>query len=110
MPIKQPCLDCGVLTTATRCATCNEPRTLAKAARRAQRKRETGQYAGDYRARAKAVRDAAIACHLCGQPFKPGDRIHADHLEPGNPASPLAAAHASCNQRRGAKPISNPGR
>jgi hypothetical protein len=105
MPIQQPCLDCGKLTNATRCTICNQPRAAAKAARRAQRKKETGQYGGDYKARAKAVRDAAIACHLCSQPFKPGDRIHADHLEPGNPASPLAAAHATCNQRRGAKPL-----
>lgn len=107
MAIQQPCLDCGKLTTHTRCPGCAAPRLEAKAHRRAERKKQTGQYAGDYRQRAKAVRDAAIACHLCGQPFKPGDKIHADHLEPGNPDSPLAAAHASCNQRRGAKPISD---
>lgn len=107
MPIQQPCLDCGKLTTATRCPGCAAPRLEAKAQRRAERKKQSGQYAGDYRARAKAVRDAAIACHLCGQAFKPGDKIHADHLQPGNPESPLAAAHATCNQRRGAKPISD---
>lgn len=105
MAIMQPCLGCGTLTPNTRCDVCQKPLNNAHDRRRRQKKRETRQYAGNYRERARIVRANATHCHLCGKAFTPTDRINADHLEPGNPNSPLAAAHALCNQRRGNKPI-----
>jgi hypothetical protein len=53
----------------------------------------------------------ATRCHLCGQPFTdPTDPPVADHLIPrsrGGPDAPFnyAAAHRSCNAKRGDKPI-----
>ena len=104
MTIKQPCLGCGQLTIKTRCPECQAPRDQAKNERRAGRKRDTGQYSGDYRKRAALIRATATHCWLCHQAFKPGDRIEADHINPGDPQSPLAGAHRLCNQRRGNKP------
>ena len=72
---------------------------MAKAAR----KRVTGQYAGDYRKRAKAVRDSANVCWLCGGGVRPNDPWQADHVIPGDADSPLAPAHRSCNAARGNK-------
>ena len=50
----------------------------------------------------------ATHCHLCGQPARPGDPLVADHLIPralGGLDVPwnYAAAHRSCNGRRGAR-------
>lgn len=72
---------------------------MAKAAR----KKATGQYAGDYRRRAKAVRESATVCWLCGGGVRPNDPWQADHVVPGDPDSPLAPAHRSCNAARGNK-------
>ena len=62
------------------------------------------QYTGDYKQRAKAVRDNATICWLCGE----GDRgradpWQADHLMPAaehGGEGPLIAAHRSCNIAR----------
>lgn len=94
----RPCLDCGTLTPATtRCQQC-------------QRQRERGRvrphYTGNYRARAKQVREAPGPCWICHEEsLQPGDIWTADHLIPGEPTSPLAKAHRSCNSRRGATPL-----
>lgn len=74
-------------------------------AKRRARKEATGQYSGDYKKRAKMVRDTAVLCHICREGFRLGDPWQADHILPGNPLSPLAPAHASCNAKRGNKPI-----
>lgn len=65
------------------------------------RKETTGQYAGDYRRRAKAIRDHAEFCWLCGGGAREDDPWQADHVIPGDPNSPLAPAHRSCNASRG---------
>jgi len=96
MPLPRPCLDCGALSTKSRCETCNRELERRRSAARPPRK----HYAGDYRKRAKAVRESAGACWLCGDGPRPNDPWQADHVVPGDPASPLAAAHRSCNIRR----------
>jgi len=53
----------------------------------------------------------ATHCWICGQPPRPGDPLVADHLIPRAHGGPdtlanYAAAHASCNARRGARPMS----
>jgi len=68
-------------------------------------KRITGQYLGDYKRRAKAVREQAVNCHICGDPARLNDPWTADHIIAGDPNSPLAPAHRSCNERRGNKPL-----
>jgi hypothetical protein len=102
----KPCLDCGRLTKGgSRCETHQKMIEQRLEAKRAERKRETGQYAGDYRKRAKQVRDSALYCHLCNEGMRIDDPFQADHLIPGDPNSPLAPAHRSCNARRGNKPL-----
>ena len=102
----KPCLDCGALTDGgNRCAVHQKRIEDLAAVRRASVKKTLGTYSGDYRRRAKAVRDAAILCHLCGEAARLNDPWEADHLIPGDPNSPLLAAHRSCNQSRGNKPL-----
>lgn len=98
MNVHRPCLDCGQLTTnGTRCPTCATRTATQRAARRPPRT----HYTGDYRRRAKQVRDNATHCWICGNPARPGDPWQADHLHPGDPDSPLLPAHRSCNAARG---------
>ena len=102
MGFQRPCLNCGVLVAkGNRCAT-HQSQYIAKLDER--RKPNRTHYSGDYRKRAKAVRDTAVICWLCNQPFTPNDPPTADHYYPGTPDSPLIAAHRSCNSRRGNKP------
>ena len=98
MPIRRPCLGCRQLTpTGNRCPTCQ---TKHQALIDAHRAHKRNHYKGDYAARAKAVREAATHCWLCGQGPRPDDPWQADHIYPGQPDSPLAPAHRSCNIRR----------
>ena len=91
----RPCIVCGTLSVArTRCVECEQRHQRARNAQRAH-------YKGDYQRRARAVRESAVLCALCGQPARPGDPMTADHIEPGVATSPLRAAHRSCNSARG---------
>jgi hypothetical protein len=105
-PFMQPCLDCGKLSRlGNRCEEHKRSKNREHDLRRAERKRATGQYSGDYRKRAKLVRDSAIICHICREGYRPHDPWEADHLIPGERNSPLAPAHRSCNIERGNKPL-----
>ena len=69
-------------------------------------------YRNDYDRRAKTVRRYANAnpdarCWRCGQPARPGDPWQAGHLIDGDPASPLAPEHRSCNAGAGATLLDN---
>lgn len=98
----RPCLDCGKLSrNGSRCEVHAAVRAKKEDEVKAARKRLTGQYSGDYRRRAKAVRESAQYCWLCGGGPKDDDPFQADHVIPGNPDSPLAPAHRSCNAARG---------
>lgn len=95
--LPRPCLDCGTLAdNGSRCPACRAKYETQRAARRAPRP----HYGGDYARRAKAVRDTATACWICGEGARAGDPWQADHVVPRDPASPLAPAHRSCNIRR----------
>lgn len=101
----QPCLDCGKLTrNGSRCEAHQRRKEAEWDAVKADRKRSTGQYSGDYKKRAKFVRATAEYCWLCGGGPKADDPWQADHVIPGDPDSPLAPAHRSCNAARGNKP------
>lgn len=94
---------CGAFTTkGPRCSAC-------EARHQAERNASRPHYAGDYRARARALRAAANAdpsttCWLCGGTARPDDPWTADHVVAGDPASELRPAHKSCNSARGARP------
>jgi hypothetical protein len=101
-----PCLDCGELTQGgNRCVVHQRRVDELAEARRALIKKTLNTYGGDYKRRAKQVRDSAVVCHLCGEGARFGDPWEADHLIPGDSDSPLAAAHGSCNRRRGNKSL-----
>lgn len=98
MAIQRPCIVCGILTDQqSRC----EAHRLQQDNTRYRRRGTRPHYQGDYRKRAAQVRANATECWLCGD----GPRLHdpwtADHVIPGDPASPLLPAHRSCNSRRG---------
>jgi hypothetical protein len=98
--MKRPCLSCGVLITATasRC----EPCAAVEARRReANRRRVRAPHRrGDYDKRAAFVRANATMCWLCGGGAALYDPWSADHVRAGDPTSPLAPAHRSCNSSR----------
>lgn len=102
-----PCSDCGELTRneGARCDKHKQEYENQRELRRRLVKKATGQYSGDYKKRAKLVREYAVACHICGLGEIPGDAFQADHLIPGDPNSPLLPAHGSCNRKRGNKPL-----
>lgn len=96
-PFPIPCLDCGVLTTyANRCEKHHSEYIAIKEARK-----DRSHYSGDYRKRAKQVRDSAEICWICNEGYRPNDPWTADHYYAGDPNSPLLPAHRSCNSRRG---------
>ena len=103
----KPCLECGALTTGrSYCATHQAQKDQLNALRLQEYKKQRPTlYDSDYRRRAKVVRDTAIICHLCNEPAKYNDTFEADHLVAGDKTSELAAAHRSCNLRRGNKPL-----
>jgi hypothetical protein len=88
MPILRPCLNCRTLTAGkSRCETCQA--------------KHDELYDSDYRRLAKIVRDTATVCHICGEGPRPDDPFTADHIRPRDKTSPLAAAHRTCNSRKG---------
>lgn len=95
--VKRPCIGCGSLTGAgSYCEPCARERERQRSLTRGSR-----HYTGDYRRRAKEVRENATECWLCHDGPRPDDPWTADHVVPGDPASPLMPAHRSCNSRRG---------
>jgi hypothetical protein len=78
---------------ATRCPTCQAAYDQAQDQQRPPRP----HYAGDYRKRAKIVRDNAVACWICGGGYRDADPWQADHVEQGEVTSLLLPAHRSCN-------------
>jgi hypothetical protein len=103
----KPCLVCGALTQGlSYCTTHQEQKDNLNALRLQEyKKRKPNIYDYDYRKRAKVVRETAIICHLCSEPARFNDPFEADHLLAGDKSSPLAAAHRSCNQKRGNNPL-----
>ena len=103
MKFQKPCLDCGKLSYESRCEEHRKRVEQLRDVRRAEKKKTL--YNSDYRKRAAIVRATAIVCHICGDGARANDPWQADHLDAGNPDSPLAAAHRSCNAKRGDKPL-----
>ena len=94
--LPRPCLDCGRLAEHSRCPDCNRERERIASAQRPPRP----HYSGDYRKRAKQVREGALACHWCGGGFTVDNPVQADHVYQGDPASPLVPSCRRCNIAR----------
>lgn len=93
----RPCIVCGTLAIGkTRCIDCERKWQKNRNAKRLH-------YKGDYQRRAREVRQTAVLCALCGDGVRPDDPMTADHITPGDPLSPLRAAHRSCNSARGSR-------
>lgn len=105
--MKKPCLDCGRPSDGTRCerhtASHNRHKNRVQSARRSSGGGASRPYAGDYRKRAAQVRAETVRCWICGEGGRPDDPWQADHVVPGDPDSPLAGAHRSCNIARANK-------
>ena len=95
--VPRPCIDCNTLThTGSRCRNCQQQLLQRITINRPPRP----HYAGDYKRRAKHIRETATHCHICGDGPRPNDPWQADHIIEGDPESPLAPAHRSCNIRK----------
>jgi 5-methylcytosine-specific restriction endonuclease McrA len=99
----KPCADCGVLTSGGN--RCDYHENLVKKLhdiKRAEVKKNSGQYSGSYKARAAAVRANALVCWLCGEGARAQDPWEADHVIPAESGSTaeLRAAHRTCNRKR----------
>jgi hypothetical protein len=93
-------MDCGVrVRQGNRCQPCLTIFNRVREQSRPHRNRP--HYTGNYRGRAATIRAEAEVCWICGDTTRPDDPWTADHLIPGDPDSPLAPAHRSCNSRRG---------
>ena len=103
----KPCLTCGQLTKGeSYCETHLAPIKEREKQRQAIRKAGRTIYNdANYRRQRALLKATATHCHLCKLPFVDRSQITADHLVPGQVDSPLAAAHALCNSRRGNKPL-----
>ena len=104
LKFKKPCLECGALSYEHRCPT----HLAAYKARQAERynqfdrkEKKKKLYSTDYRKKAKALRDTASHCYLCGERFTDRTQIQIDHVLPSmNESSPLAPTHARCNSQK----------
>ena len=103
MAFRKPCLDCGALSYDTRCDVHKKRVEQLRDIKRASKKKAL--YNPEYRKQAAIVRATAISCHICNDGARLNDPWQADHLVAGDPNSPLAAAHRSCNAKRGDKPL-----
>jgi hypothetical protein len=103
----RPCLTCNQLhkDSGDYCAECRKAREREKENNPKRKAHKAGLYNAEYQRLAKLVRANAVTCHLCNKGYIQGDPWTADHLDAGNPNSPLAPAHRSCNSRRGNKPL-----
>ena len=105
MRFNKPCLGCGSLSLNNYCDVCAKAIARRRDADPVRREKKRNLYSHTYRKNAARVRATATTCHLCGEGWRDGDPWEADHIHAGNPDSPLASAHRSCNQARGNKPI-----
>ena len=103
----RPCLSCNQLhrDSGDYCVDCRKAREREKENNPKRKAHKAGLYNAEYQRLAKLVRANAVTCHLCNKGYIQGDPWTADHLDAGNPNSPLAPAHRSCNSRRGNKPL-----
>ena len=104
MKFPKPCMKCGRIGEPgyAYCPPHDAERMKVINDRKNQR---TLYRSPDYRRARQHIKDTATHCHLCGKAFTDRKEITADHIIAGEPNSPLAPAHRTCNSSRGNKPI-----
>ena len=106
--IRKPCLRCGTLIPSvayvSRCESC-ETTYQSERHKRQAATRNRDHYQGNYRSRARIVRETAEACWYCGEGLRVNDPFQADHVVPqdASPDAILLPIHRSCNIRRAHK-------
>ena len=106
--VMKPCLSCQQLIEAragvNRCKEC-ETNYQSQRHKKQAPHRNRDHYRGNYRSRAKAVRDNAESCWYCGEGFRPDDPCQADHVIPQDVSDDalLLPIHRSCNIKRAHK-------
>jgi hypothetical protein len=113
MRFPRPCLKCQQLHR-DQGDYCNSCRTQSERERERQRSQDPVRqakkkilYSSAYRNAREILKANATHCHLCKEPFTDRSEISADHLVPGDPASPLLPAHKRCNYARGNRPLNS---
>ena len=105
----KPCIICGTLSRGTRCEQHEKELTQRKEAARnsdpTYKAKKATLYGYAHQKARRELLATATVCYICGKQFTIEDKIDADHLIPGDPYSPLAATHASCNRSRGNTPL-----
>jgi len=101
----RPCLKCQNLHRdyGDYCVGCRGAINRQREQDPVRKAKKKNLYNSHYRRVRQYLRQNATHCHLCQQPFTDRSEITADHIIAGDPSSPLAAAHASCNYSRGNK-------
>ena len=113
MRLPRPCLKCNRLhrDRGDYCSSCRTEYQRKRESNPYRMAKKKMMYGGNYPARRASMVAETInnnlPCHICKQHFLTATEITADHLIPGDPNSPLAPAHKSCNSSRGNKPLSN---
>ncbi len=92
--MKRPCLDCGVLTTGSRC-----PQHRAQQERQRGTTTQRGYGSQHQTERQRLEATLPQPCGYCGVLIIAGDRWDAAHVEDGRPELGLMVAHPQCNQR-----------
>jgi len=104
LKFKKPCLDCGALSYEHRCPTHlaqYRSRSIDRLNSINRKEKKRNLYNPAYQKQARAIRETATACYLCGDTFTANDKIEADHVYPSmKQASPLAPTHARCNSAK----------
>lgn len=108
--MRTTCIDCGTPgTTGTRCNKCDGAHRVKVNRKQTVLRRSRGgrpQYSGAWARQARAIRDNATVCWLCGDGPRDDDPWQADHLLPasmGGTGGPALPAHRSCNIARSNK-------
>lgn len=103
--VRKPCLTCQQLIEAKpnviRCPTC-EANYQSQRHKKQSVTRNRDHYRGNYRTRARLIRETAEACWYCGEGWRPDDPYQADHVIPRDVSADaiLLPIHRSCNTKR----------
>ena len=109
MTMKKPCLDCGIPSPQSRCASCSEKRLIANPPRFRGTTTQRGYGAEWQRVRRLILDRDRWICYLCNKKLSGSDAT-VDHIIPlsinkdlGLDPSNLAACCRSCNSKKSGK-------
>lgn len=94
MPTLKPCIECGALSSGTRCPAHRQAKERVRQAGRAP-----GRYAQNKGLRAQwspQVEQGSVKCRRCKKPIRPGTKWHIGHPD-RECSAPVGPEHATCN-------------